>query len=316
MSISIVFRYWNASVNDHFYTTNPQEIGTTTAGQVGSNGYTSEGDAFTVFNYAHPGLVAVYRYYHGGNHDHFYTANTGEIGATNPGQTGNHGYTCEGVLGYVSPHNFPGSVAIHRYYKGDTHDHFYTCNPNEIGATHAQGAVGNHGYTYEGVLGYAYVAQHNLTTVYRYYNDGNHDHFYTANAGEIGTTQAGHTGNHGYKSEGIAFHVFSFQHPGLVPVYRYYSGAQSDHFYTSNTGEIGVTQQGQTGNHGYSCEGVLGYVSPTEFFGSVPVYRYNHGGNHDHFYTTNAGEIGVTQQGQTGNHGYQSEGILGYVPHH
>jgi len=269
-----------------------------------------------VFNHHHHGLVPIYRYWHAGNHDHFYSSNPQEIGATNVGQTGNHGYTCEGILGYVSPHAFPGSVPIHRYWKDQTHDHFYTCNDHEIGATHAHGAVGNHGYKYEGALGYAYVAQHNLTTVHRYWHEAKHDHFYTANTGEIGTTQTGHVGNHGYKCEGISFHLFSFQHPGLIPVYRYWNEAKSDHFYTANSGEIGATNPGQAGNHGYTCEGILGYVSPTEFFGSVPVYRYFHGANSDHFYTSNAQEIGATNPGQAGNHGYTCEGILGYVPHH
>jgi hypothetical protein len=309
MSVSVVYRYNKADVHDHFYTTNAGEIGTTTAGQTGHHGYTSEGEAFTVFNHHHAGLVPVYRYFKADVNDHFYTANGGEIGTTHEGQTGNHGYKCEGILGYVSPNEFPGSVAILRYHQEHHHDHFYTVNPQEIGTTHV-GHTGAHGYKFEGVVGYAYPAQHHVKIVYRYFKADVNDHFYTTEPNEIGA------GKHGYASEGNAFHIFAHHHHGLVPVYRYWKESVHDHFYTANVGEIGATQAGQTGNHGYTCEGILGYVSPTPFHGGIPVYRYWKESHHDHFYTTNAGEIGATQPGQHGNHGYTCEGILGYVPHH
>jgi uncharacterized protein YcgI (DUF1989 family) len=315
MSVAVVHRYWNPNTHDHLYTTNAAEIGTTHVGQAGNHGYTYEGESFTVFNHHHAGLVPVYRYWNPNNHDHFYTANVGEIGTTHVGQSGNHGYTCEGVLGYVSPVEFPGSVAIHRYWNDGTHDHLYTASADEIGTTHV-GHAGKHGYKYEGAVGYAYPAQHHVSAVYRYWNPGNHDHFYTASADEIGTTVSGQSGKHGYTSEGVAFHIFNHHHHGLVPVHRYWHPGHHDHFYTSNTGEIGTTTVGQAGNHGYSCEGVLGYVSPTHFHGGLPVYRYWNANTHDHLYTTNTGEIGTTHTGQAGNHGYTCEGILGYVPHH
>ena len=44
--------------------------------------------------------------------------------------------------------------------------------------------------------------------------------------------------------------------------------------------------------------------------GAIPIYRYYKGG--DHFYTTNAKEIGTTTPRKRGNHGYVSEGIAGY----
>jgi len=309
MSVSVVYRYWQEASHDHFYTTNAGEIGTTHVGQVGNHGYKSEGEAFTVFNHAHAGLVPVYRYWHEANKDHFYSANAGEIGATNVGQVGNHGYKCEGVLGYVSPTAFPGSVAIQRFYNGATHDHLYTANDGEIGS------VANHGYKSEGVLGYAYTAQHDIKPVFRYWQPDSKDHFYTADGNEIGVHNAGETGKHGYHSEGTAFLVFGHPHPGLVPVYRYWHEANKDHFYTANVGEIGATNPGQVGNHGYKNEGVLGYVSPNAFHGGIPVYRYYQDASHDHLYTTNAAEIGATNPGQAGNHGYKCEGILGYVPH-
>jgi len=315
MSVSVVHRYYHPTHHDHFYTTKSEEIGTTTPGQFGNHGYQYESAAFSVFHYHHHGLAPVYRYWNPGNHDHFYTTNAAEIGTTTVGQSGNHGYSCEGILGYIGQHEFPGAVAVYRYWHEANGDHFYTPNASEIGTTQV-GQHGNHGYKCEGVLGYAYPAEHHVNHVYRYWHEGNHDHFYTTNAAEIGTTQEGAHGNHGYKCEGTGFHIFTHHHQGLVPVYRYYHDHNHDHFYTANAGEIGTTQVGQSGNHGYKCEGVLGYVSAHEFFGSIPVYRYWHEGNHDHFYTTNAAEIGTTHQGHKGNHGYACEGILGYVPHH
>ena len=38
-----LYRYWKPNKQDHFYTTNPAEIGTTTLGKRGKNGYISEG---------------------------------------------------------------------------------------------------------------------------------------------------------------------------------------------------------------------------------------------------------------------------------
>lgn len=313
MSVTVVHRYWKADTHDHFYTANAGEIGTTHVGQTGNHGYTYEGESFSVFNHHHAGLVPVYRYYQESHHDHLYTTNAAEIGTTHVGQTGNHGYKCEGVLGYVSPVEFPGSVAILRYWHDSHHDHLYTASPQEIGTTHV-GHTGNHGYKFEGVVGYAYPAQHHVKPVYRYWHAANTDHFYTADPNEIGVHQPGQTGNHGYASEGVAFHIFTHHHHGLLPAYRYWKADTKDHFYTTNVSEIGTTHPGQAGNHGYVCEGVLGYVSPTAFHGGIPVYRYWK--DSDHLYTTNAQEIGATNPGQVGHHGYKCEGILGYVPHH
>jgi len=107
--------------------------------------------------------------------------------------------------------------------------------------------------------------------------------------------------------------VFQHPHKGLVPVYRYFSSAKNDHLYTTNQADIGTVHAGEHAE--WFCEGVLGYISPGAFDGGVPVYRYDRGDRHDHLYTTNAGEIGKTHTGEVGNHGYKSEGILGYVAH-
>ncbi len=94
--------------------------------------------------------------------------------------------------------------------------------------------------------------------LYRYWN-GN-DHFYTTNIDEIGTSTPGVTGKHGYKSEGIAGYCFPNAALGTIPLYRYWRPNGSDHFYTTNSGEIGTTTPGQLGKYGYKSEGVACYV--------------------------------------------------------
>ena len=47
--------------------------------------------------------------------------------------------------------------------------------------------------------------------------------------------------------------------------------------------------------------------------GTIPLYRYvRPGPKADHFYTTNAKEIGSTVPGEVGQDGYTMEGIEGY----
>jgi len=308
-----VHRYYHDSSHDHFYTTNANEIGTITNGQVGNNGYKSEGVAFYALTHSAHETVPLYRYWNGSNKDHFYTADVNEIGATQNGQTGNHGYTCEGVVAYVSAKPFAGMVPLYRYWHATNSDHFYSTNVQEINAT-TKGQVGNYGYSCEGVAGYVYNHPYVTAPLYRYYHEGNKDHFYTANASEINATVNGQVGNHGYKCEGSIGHVFTSQVTGSVPLYRYWNSGSSDHFYTANPNEIGATQNGQTGNFGYTCEGIVGYVFVDQEPLARPLHRYWHEGNKDHFYTDNGNEIGTIVNGQSGNFGYKCEGVCGWLP--
>jgi len=152
-----------------------------------------------------------------------------------------------------------------------------------------------------------------LRPLYRYWKDTAGDHFYTTNPSEIGTVIQGQVGKDDFVSEGIACLLFTSQVQGSTPLYRYWKVSGSDHFYTTNAGEIGTATPGHTGNHGYVSEGVAGYCFPHHFYRSVPLYRYWRVSNSDHFYTTNPREIGTTTPGQVGNHGYQFEGVACYV---
>jgi len=293
-----VFRYFHEVNHDHFYTTNAGEIGTTTAGQTGNHGYKSEGIGFYLVHDLYPGLAPVNRYYNEATHDHHYTANPvenvtqygykhegvlgyivaqqspgtipvfrywneqtkdhffttnpQEIGTTTEGQTGNHGYKSEGILGFVLQSQADTFVPVYRYWHEGNKDHFYTTNAGEIGATNP-GQVGNHGYKSEGIS--YYVSQHalpSLVPINRYYNEATHDHHYTANPAENVT-------QYGYKHEGVLGYIAPTQYPGTVPIFRYWNEQTKDHFFTTDPQEIGTTTEGQTGNHGYKSEGILGY---------------------------------------------------------
>ena len=148
-----LYRYWKGSVSDHFYTTNPAEIGTTSPGQVGKYGYKSEGIQCIIYKYHVLGSVPLYRYWKPSANDHFYTTNADEIGTTTPGQTGKHGYKSEGVAGFCMRHQYSNTVPLYRYWKGSVSDHLYTTNVHEIG-TVTSGQVGYHGYKSERIQCY------------------------------------------------------------------------------------------------------------------------------------------------------------------
>ena len=44
--------------------------------------------------------------------------------------------------------------------------------------------------------------------------------------------------------------------PTFAPFYRYFRGDGTDHFYTTNILEIRTAVPGQTGDHGYTSEGI------------------------------------------------------------
>ena len=147
-ALAPLYRYWGN--NNHFYTTNFNELGD------GARGYRLEGVAAIIHSKRVPGTVPLYRYFKSNPTDHFYTTNANEIGVTTPGFVGRHGYKSEGIAGYVYSTQKHGTVPLHRYWKASITDHFYTVDTNEIGAHLRPGQSGRHGYVYEGVACYVY----------------------------------------------------------------------------------------------------------------------------------------------------------------
>jgi len=148
--------------------------------------------------------------------------------------------------------------------------------------------------------------QQSLKPVYRSWNSAKHDHSYNTTVADIGSVKDG------YISEGPAFHVLPAEAPGTVPVHSYFNSSTNDHFYTTNASEVGTSTKGQSGN-GFTCEGVLGYISSDPVVGTFPVYRYWNQKESDHFYTTHPEEIGTVISGASGHLGYVCEGILGHA---
>jgi hypothetical protein len=132
--------------------------------------------------------------------------------------------------------------------------------------------------------------------LYRYWNGGISDHFYTTNWAELGA------GKYGWNFEQTQCYVFPGQRSGLLPLYRYWNGSVGDHFYTTNWNEL------HSGALGYRYEGIQCYVSGGAGTKNVALYRYWNPGGTDHFYTTNYDELGA------GNYGWHLEMIQCFVP--
>lgn len=135
---SPVFRYFYAAGNDHFYTTDYNELAQ------GSNaGYTFEGIAFFAFTTQVSGSAPVYRYFNSTVTDHFYTRNSATPG----------GYVLERIAFYAYPSAINGSIPVYRYLHsgaGVQTDHFYTKDQNEF-------YMGNlAGFVFEDIPFYAY----------------------------------------------------------------------------------------------------------------------------------------------------------------
>ena len=123
----------------------------------------------------------------------------------------------------------------------------------------------------------ATCVNHSIKPIYQHFIN-HRDHFYTPSWSEV-------TGNGGnIITQGIVFKVLKNKVSGTLPLHRYYSPGSGDHFYTTNTEEIGTTRQGETGKHGYKYEGHIGFVYSSAQPLTVPLYRYYNGKTGDHYY--------------------------------
>nr|GAT51786.1 predicted protein [Mycena chlorophos] len=142
--------------------------------------------------------------------------------------------------------------------------------------------------------------------MYRAFKADGTDHFYTLDLSEYNNAVA----NDGYAAEGIRALVFDTQVEGSVQLHRLWSGADVDHFYTTNTTEAAAAEQGTYVSEDAASDGHTPiYVYPTALCGSVPLYRSYAGGTAmDHFYTVN-----VTERNDAEASGWGYELIAGYV---
>lgn len=133
-----LYRYWNPSIGDHFYTTSWAELGS------GGYGWSYEGIQCFVCPTHEAGTVPLYRYWNPSIGDHFYTTNWSEL------RGGNAGWGFERVQCFVYPSQMKGTFPLYRYWNPSIGDHFYTTNWRELGAGHS-------GWGYEGIQCYVYA---------------------------------------------------------------------------------------------------------------------------------------------------------------
>ena len=103
---------------------------------------------------------------------------------------------------------------------------------------------------------------------------------------------------------------------GSTPVYVYYSTSLMDYLLTSSSEEseqLDFDYWNGTGTYEYYD--TLGYAEDYPDATSVPVYRFWNKETCDHFYTMSEAEKdAVINDFETGQDGYQFEGVAFYVP--
>ncbi|KAH7664920.1 hypothetical protein AAVH_43322 [Aphelenchoides avenae] len=145
--------------------------------------------------------ISLYRAYHDGAHNHFYTTKPDEIASAKQ----KYGYKDEGITGRILRAKAPMTTELYRLFQRDRKDHFYTTDKEE-----RDNAIRRLGYRDEGIVGYVYKASNGkcpcaeVRPLYRVHNSGVVDHFYTMNKGE--KDQA--ISKLGYKDEGIAACIY------------------------------------------------------------------------------------------------------------
>ncbi len=145
------------------------------------------------------GLQPLYRMWHGGIKDHFYTTSTSE----KDNAASRFGYSFQRITGYIFADKQPGTVALNRYWhtKGD---HFYTAQSAE----HVT-AVQRFGYTYEGVTGYLYPDKHpNTVPLFRFWSQKIQDHLYSTDRHDAAAADP----DNGYRFEGVTGYIYTERH--------------------------------------------------------------------------------------------------------
>ncbi len=161
---SAVYRFFNASNGDHFYTASSSEKNELN-------------------------LAPVFRFVNYSSGDHFYTASNAEKSVL--ANASASGYTYEGIAYYARTSQTSGTTPVYRLFNSSTGDHFYTAGSAEKDSLVSSSS----GYAYEGVAFYAYSSQASGTSpVYRFYNSENGDHFYTVSEAEKTALQTSELG--------------------------------------------------------------------------------------------------------------------------
>lgn len=103
----------------------------------------------------------------------------------------------------------------------------------------------------------------------------------------------------GYANRAFAFNLFREDTPGTRPLYRWYSQANANHYYTTSREGDGFTR-------GYVLEGPIGNIATTRLPATRELYHWYSESTGIHTYTTNPGE-------NLGRAKFVYQGIVGYV---
>ncbi len=104
-----------------------------------------------------------------------------------------------------------------------------------------------------------------------------------------------------YEYKRITAHVLTKRLPGTIPLHRYYSVAEKNHFYTTNVKKYGKRK------NGYKYERIQCYVFPTKQGQTVPLFCFYSAKNGDHYYTISKYRAMELEKD------YLFKGIVGYV---
>ncbi|KDR73346.1 hypothetical protein GALMADRAFT_31729, partial [Galerina marginata CBS 339.88] len=143
------------------------------------------------------------------------------------------------------------AVPFLRAYQPQVVDHFYSTSASEIASE-----ITTAGYLSEPGPGNIFTAQQPTTVpFFRLFSAAATDHFYTTSATERDSFIA--SGN-GYVSQGTAGFIYATPDCGGIPLFRQFNPQMKDHFYTTSAAEAQISLN----IHGYTDEGIAGYILP------------------------------------------------------
>lgn len=181
-----VYRLYNSSTGQHFWTGSAQQEASMVQG-----GWTSEGTVFNSIDLIRQetpppaGDDLVYRFYIPQTYSHFWTTDLGERD-----QMIAAGYDYEGVAWYSSTNT--ADTPVYRLYAPSIRQHLYTTDMSEVNRLVASG-----GWNNEGIDQYETMTP-NSSPVYRLYAPSLGVHLFTADPNERSTLLAsGHWNNEG-----------------------------------------------------------------------------------------------------------------------
>jgi len=153
-------------------------------------------------------------------------------------------WTYQGIAFYAYKEKTEGAVAVYRFYNKDKGDHLYTADESEM--SKLKNNKSKYGFTYEGIVFYAYPNQADGTVpVYRFYSSSRTDHLYTASEEEKQNLTADTKAV--YKYENVAFYAYAEQLTDTLPVYHFYDSSKKDTYYTISEQEKNIIEMGPLG---------------------------------------------------------------------